>query len=124
MVERGTWYVVRNYWAPLFYQGDQSGPVSQDSWKDTVHLHVPTDLCPTLSLYKPGSFFSILEIVFGSLILYLPSCSLTEINPFLISQCWSLCLRIYQQWWLNPVCLGLLDLAALAPLRRSYPENT
>ena len=51
----------------------------------TARLHIPTDLCPTFSSYKPGSVFGTLETVFETLVHSLPGAGLAEINSFLVS---------------------------------------
>lgn len=49
-----------------------------------AHLQVPTYLCPTFSLCKPGSIFSTLETASETLAHYLLGVGLTEINSFLV----------------------------------------
>lgn len=51
----------------------------------TALLPVPTDLCLTLPLYKPGSISNTLETVFETLVHCLPDVGLTEINSLFIS---------------------------------------
>lgn len=51
----------------------------------TAYLHIPTHPCPVFSLYKPGSISGTLETVFETLIGSLPSNSLIERYPFLVS---------------------------------------
>ena len=83
-------------------------------------LHVPTNLCPTFSLYKPSTIFSTLESVFGILVRCLPSV-LTEINSFLASlPLVSLPLDDVSNKWLSLVCLGPLGPGALVPLGPGY----
>ena len=73
----------------------------------TAHLQAPTDLCPTLSFYKPTSIFSTLESVFETLAHCLPGGGLTEINPFLVlPPLVSLPLDFISGEWLNLVCSG------------------
>lgn len=55
---------------------DMTDPKTMLHLTITAHLHTPTDLCPTLISYEPGSIFGTLETVFGILV---PS-----------SQCWPL----------------------------------
>jgi len=87
----------------------------------TAHLHVPADLCPTFSLYKPGSIFSTLETAFGSLVPSFPSVGLTEINSFLVSPpLLSLPLNFVSGEWQSLVCLGPPEPGALVPLFPSY----
>ena len=51
----------------------------------TPQLQVPTNLCPSLFLYKPVRFFSTLETIFEMLVCHLPDGGLAEINSFLVS---------------------------------------
>ena len=60
----------------------------------TAHLHVPTDLCPTFSSYKPESIFGTLETISELLDPCPARVSLTEIIRFSLHHCLSLCLWI------------------------------
>lgn len=57
----------------------------------TAQLHVPTELCPLFSLYKPGSIVSTFETVFDMLVCFLVLASPKSI-PFLFPHYLSLCL--------------------------------
>lgn len=89
----------------------------------TAHLHIPTDLGHTFSLYKSGSIFSTLETA-ERIICCLPRVDLTEINSFLVSPpLVSLPLDFVRWEWLHLVCMGSLEPGAPAHLCLSYKMN-
>ena len=82
----------------------------------TTQQHLPTDLCPTFSLYKPGSIFSTLETVFETLDRGIPGVGSTEINPFLVAPpLISLPLDFCQQQVARPGLFGTLWAKLLHP---------
>lgn len=83
----------------------------------TTHLHGPTGLYRTFSLYKPGSIFITPEAIFETLVYCLSSASLTELNSFLVlPPLVSLPLDSVSSEWPILVCLGPQEPHALAAL--------
>lgn len=79
------------------------------------HLSGATDLCLTLSLYKPRCIFSTLEAIFQMLVCCLPAIGLAKINPFPVSLCSPPLILSAKREPLNLVCLEPLESGAPTP---------